>query len=677
VTRILVLCSTLGVGGRERQLALLLPELKALGFDPYVATLRHRGRYFEALEQQGVTMRFIGMRSRGDLRGIARAYSLWRVKPEIVLTSSVDAQVIGELVAARAGAFHVTVEHGGAGLPRAVHRRLLVRAVAPRVDRVVAVSTTQLEELRKLGFPADRITVIPNGIPPPIPTRPRRAVRAEFGLGEDDVVALLVATLRPEKRADAFVEALRFAHAGDARVRGLIAGGGPGLESVRSLAAEAPDVVRVLGQRDDIADLITASDVVCLTSTFEGLPMTVLEAMALSRPVVATKVGGIPDAVTDGRTGRLVAPGDTAAFAEALVELASEPGLRGAMGEAANVAYRERYTLTSMAERYRDILSELVQSRGDRTARSGSSPGGERRLRRTPLSETRAAKLAAAALSRGPGYEPQPLGQRFEADQIRGYYLDFSAKTTSPTAEDPKRLVPAGLAQLALGWWERSLAGEEAALDAFDGICGLLLERAVTQGDSLVWRYDMAVPKYGLRPPWFSAMAQGQIASVFARAATRDEAAAEWALRALRPLLDRAAPFVVEGKAGPVLEEAPSTPRSQVLNGWIYALWGVHDVAVGLGSAEAAALFDESLGSLRATLDEYDTGWWSRYSLWAGGRDLAKPFYHRIHIVQFEALHKLTGVDEFAAVAARWRKYDTHKAAARAVLAKAREVVAR
>jgi len=142
------------------------------------------------------------------------------------------------------------------------------------------------------------------------------------------------------------------------------------------LVAETPEVVHVLGERSDVPDLIAAADVVCLTSSFEGLPMTVLEAMALSRPVVATRVGGIPDAVTDGRTGRLVPPGDTDAFAEALIELARVPALRRTMGEAASVDYRERYTLEAMAERYGEVLGALVDSRGDRTPRCGGARGG-------------------------------------------------------------------------------------------------------------------------------------------------------------------------------------------------------------------------------------------------------------------------------------------------------------
>jgi len=286
-------------------------------------------------------------------------------------------------------------------------------------------------------------------------------------------------------------------------------------------------------------------------------------------------------------------------------------------------------------------------------------------------------ELVAAALSRGPGYEPQPPGTRFDRGSVRGYYLDLRAKTTSPTAAAPERLPPAGLAQLALGWWECGLAGDARALERFDAVCELLLRRAESRDGSLLWPYAMPVPKYGLRPPWFSAMAQGQAASVFVRAAERDERAEELALRALRPLLDRAAPFVVDTPAGPALEEAPSEPPSLVLNGWIYALWGLWDAAVGLGSAASRALFGESLRALQTMLADYDTGWWSRYSLWADGRDLAKPFYHRLHVVQLEALHRLTGAPELAAAAARWRGYDTAWAAARAVLVKGREVLRR
>jgi glycosyltransferase involved in cell wall biosynthesis len=357
--RVLFVYSTLTAGGAERQLALLVPELQRRGFEATVAALRHRGPNYESLQADGVPTTFVGMRSRTDVRGLARAYRLWTLKPDVVFSSSVDAQVIGTVLAARARARHVTAEHGGAGLPRALHRRLLTRAVAPRVDRVVAVSESQLPELRALRYPASRIRVIPNGIPPPSPGRSREAIRADLGLGEEDVAALLVATLRQEKRADRFVDAVLRAHEQEPTVRGIVAGGGPELELVRERAEAAPGIVRVLGHRSDVADLIEAADVVCLTSEYEALPMSLLEAMALARPIVATAVGGVPEAVGDA--GWLVPLGDEGGLAAALVSAARSPAERRTRGEAARRRYDESYALARMVDAYAELLDELAR----------------------------------------------------------------------------------------------------------------------------------------------------------------------------------------------------------------------------------------------------------------------------------------------------------------------------
>jgi glycosyltransferase involved in cell wall biosynthesis len=352
-----------------------VPALRSRGFDPSVATLRHRGRYFDQLRDQNVPMAFADMRSRFGLRGGRRAYRLWRDRPEIVFSSSIDAQVIGHAIARRAGAAHVTAEHGGAGIPRAWHRRALVRLIAPRVERVIAVSSSQLEELRGLGYRTERITVIPNGIPEPAVTRTSQSVRDEIGVGADDVVALFVATLRPEKRAPRFVESVIRAHASDPRLRGVVVGAGPELERVRALAATAPGVVQVLGERRDVGDLIGAADVVCLASTFEGLPMIVLEAMALGRPVVSTDVGGIPDAVVPGETGWLVPPADDVAYAAALVAIAGDPAERAALGSGAKRAFSTRYTLEAMTDAYAETLAAVARSP------TGSRSPGARRTR--------------------------------------------------------------------------------------------------------------------------------------------------------------------------------------------------------------------------------------------------------------------------------------------------------
>lgn len=361
--RILFLETTLAVGGAERQLALLATHLRARGFEPTVATLRHRGRFFDELRAAGIPTVFVGMQSRWDVRGAARAYRLWKTRPELVVTHSIDAQLIGQAIADRIRAPHVTVEHGGAGIQRGLHRALLVRLVALRVDRVVAISASQLGDLRTLWYGSQAISVIPNGIPELTPSRPRDEVRSELGFLAEDIVAVLVAGLRQEKRPDVFVDAVAHAHAQDPRVRGLIVGGGRELAAIREQARTVESGVQVLGERVDVADLMAASDAVCLSSDVEGLPVSILEAMSLAKPVIATDVGGLRDAVVPGETGWLVPRRDPASFAAALLELAADGARSRAMGEEAHRRFRDRFTVDAMVDGYEELFADVARSR--------------------------------------------------------------------------------------------------------------------------------------------------------------------------------------------------------------------------------------------------------------------------------------------------------------------------
>lgn len=278
---------------------------------------------------------------------------------------------------------------------------------------------------------------------------------------------------------------------------------------------------------------------------------------------------------------------------------------------------------------------------------------------------------ARAAVGRGRGYEAQPVGERFADAPLRGYVIDFRAKTTAGTATTPASLSPAALSQLALGWWERALSGEPHLLFRFLETAELLRRRH----DHALWAYEHDLPKYGLRAPWYSAMAQGQAASVFARAArvTDDAADADLAISALRPLLRTGGlRLLVETPEGPVLEEAPSARPSRILNGWIFALVGLWDVGEGLDDQDASRAFREGIAALERSLPLYDVGWWSRYSLYPHRlTDLAKPFYHRLHVAQLDALHRIVGVDAFAETSRRWASYDHALPRSRALAQKA------
>lgn len=268
-----------------------------------------------------------------------------------------------------------------------------------------------------------------------------------------------------------------------------------------------------------------------------------------------------------------------------------------------------------------------------------------------------------AAFSFGEGYERTPPGLYVDAETPRGYFIDFRGKITAPTAHTPEQLLPADLAQLALGWWERHLSGDPAAGERFLDTARLLERSGVDQNGELVWPYPVAVPKLGLWPPWCSGLAQSQAASVFVRAFlhSREELFATAARRAIAPLLPGSRSGLVATTAeGPVAEEMPSEPPSLILNGWIYALWGAWDVARGLTDAASDEFFNASAECLRRSIDHYDVGWWSLYCRYPYRLpDLAKPFYHRLHIDQLEVLYRLVGFGELQSTARRWRAYDT------------------
>jgi heparosan-N-sulfate-glucuronate 5-epimerase len=225
---------------------------------------------------------------------------------------------------------------------------------------------------------------------------------------------------------------------------------------------------------------------------------------------------------------------------------------------------------------------------------------------------TLARGAVGAAFSRGPGYEPQPPAVNASYERVSGYYLDLRQKAAAQlrprvTGRGEINLPgPTATAQRALGLHERWLLGEEHVLDRFLDETRFMRARAQEDGEALLWPNDVDVPKYRQRGPLFSCMPQGQAASAFVRAylATRDGLWAEAALAAVRPLVadHGRLGLVTDTAAGPVLEEATTDPPSHILNGWIFALWGLWDVAKALDDPGARSLFDESAKALSRML---------------------------------------------------------------------------
>lgn len=360
--RLLFVCPNLGLAGAERQWSLLIPALRERGFQPEVLTLDGEGAFFDQLRDLGIPARCAWMRNRYDFKGLRKAVALGRAaRPDIVFVRSVNALVIGKLIASRTGALIVSNERTDYALrPLRAHQLALMRLFAGSADAAIAPSPAQATSLSGVGYRPEQIHVIPNGAPIVQPTRSRGDVRRDLGLLESDFVVTLVAALRPEKRAQVFVESVTRAHRRNGRIRAVIVGGGPELHAIEDQARSSNGAVLVLGPRLDVTDLMSASDAVCLTSTHEAASNVILEGMALGKPVIATSIRGNAELVIDNETGILVPPGDIDAFALAFERLAADDSLAAALGRAGAYRHRSHFSFETSADAYAELLADVA-----------------------------------------------------------------------------------------------------------------------------------------------------------------------------------------------------------------------------------------------------------------------------------------------------------------------------
>lgn len=229
-------------------------------------------------------------------------------------------------------------------------QRCLLRLLSARMNRHIAVSTSLKQYLvNQLKFRADKVRVIPNWVDPDRfgGAFDRASVRRDLAIPPDAVVLGCVARFHEQKGHRHLVAAtatliqrhpeLRVLLIGDGATRGDVE------TQVRTLGL-VPSV-HFLGQRDDVPALLVAVDILVLPSQYEGLPVSVLEAMASRKPVVATAVDGTVEALADGQTGLLVPPGDPTALTEALDLLIRRPDVRASMGAAGRSRVLQHYAV--------------------------------------------------------------------------------------------------------------------------------------------------------------------------------------------------------------------------------------------------------------------------------------------------------------------------------------------
>lgn len=244
--------------------------------------------------------------------------------------------------------------------------RAALRMTLSRARRVIAVSQAVAHSVRDIVRDDKRLVVVPNGVDVKrfsqtmLPTR--AAARDMLGLLPDDVVALCLARLSPEKDVACFLEAAALLAPRLEQARFLIAGDGPLLPTLRYQITflGLDERATLLGRRDDVPVLLAAANLLCLSSREEGLSVAVLEAMASGLPVVATQVGGIPEAVEAGETGLLVPPRDPPALARALEALLSDTTRAQVLGAAGRARVARHFTLDQMLAATRAIYREAT-----------------------------------------------------------------------------------------------------------------------------------------------------------------------------------------------------------------------------------------------------------------------------------------------------------------------------
>ncbi len=366
--KVLWLIKGLGLGGAEKLLALSAPYLDRSRYAYQVVyLLPWKTALVGDLRAQGIPVTCLDHWISGDPRVLWRLASLLRRERIDILHAHLPyTGVVGRLAGRLARTPHVLyTEHNVQERYRPV-TRYLNQATLPLCDITIAVSDEVRDSL--LAGPLVRraeVHTILNGVDVETLVRSAAAgpdVRDEFGIPAGRPIVGVVNVFRTQKRLDLWVRAARLIVEAQPGTIFLVVGDGPVRGAVEAQARrEGLDgSIHFPGLRADAPRLMAAFDVFMLASEFEGLPVAVLEAMALRVPVVATRVGGLPQVIESGRCGFLVEPGDPRALAERAVTLLRTPSMRQAFADAAAQRVREHFSIARMVHETEDVYRRVL-----------------------------------------------------------------------------------------------------------------------------------------------------------------------------------------------------------------------------------------------------------------------------------------------------------------------------
>jgi glycosyltransferase involved in cell wall biosynthesis len=366
-SRIVLMIPTLDRSGAEKQFTLLATRLPRDEFEVSAIALTRGGPYAEELKSAGIPLTIIGKRSKFDPSSFWRLRSeLVRLKPEILHTWLFAANSYGRLCAGVVPQAKIVVSERCVDSWKAGWQLWLDRRLIGRMDRLVGNSPGVVDFYRDLGVPAEKLVCIPNGVEvPPLTLTDDQGARAgmlkELGLPADAYVAGYIGRLARQKRLEDLIWSVETLRQIRPTLHLVIVGDGPERERLETFTrdVQCTEQVRFLGHREDASRWMKLFDVFCLASSFEGMSNSIMEAMSVGKPVIASDIPANRELVIQSETGFLPKLADTVGFMQFLRRLIDEPGLGTRLGNAGRERIQSSFSIARMVESYADLYRKL------------------------------------------------------------------------------------------------------------------------------------------------------------------------------------------------------------------------------------------------------------------------------------------------------------------------------
>ena len=368
--KILHIIATLEIGGAEVQLINLIRNLNRNNYASMVCCIARGGPLVAELKELGIKVVILGKERKLNPSVLLPLYRLIKnERIDIVHTQMFRANLWGRIAAILAGVpVIIATEHGLNPWKNFIHITVN-RILAEFTDGIISVSAVGRRiRIQREGIKPEKIVTIHNCVDLRLFDRAAdfdNNIRQEFSIGSDECVVGVVGRLQEVKGIRYLIEAVADLRQTVPTARLLVVGDGPFKQSLMNLVQKLglDEQVIFTGYRRDIPQMMNTMDVFVLPSLREDLPLSLIEAMAMRKPVVATSVGGIPEVVVDGETGILVPPKDSTTLAKAIAQILLDKQLASHMGLAGRRRVENQFSVDAVVERTQQIYNRLIRKK--------------------------------------------------------------------------------------------------------------------------------------------------------------------------------------------------------------------------------------------------------------------------------------------------------------------------